>query len=396
MSRKLVGIAVGAVVLLAVVAGYALSTLRQGHRLTLVLPNAIGIVEGTPVQLNGFDVGEVADITARDNQAILSLVIDRIPDSVHTGTSATVEWRSVLGERYIQLQPGPAANPILPWGAMIHAGSSQVVTEDLLQALDPSTRAHLTSLLHQLNAVMEGHQQDFNKTLQAAGPSVEAIGAILNAVGSDGQAIKTVLANLHQVTDVLTARRAGLSSTVQDLNRLTSTTAIHQQQLSDGLAQLPGALDSTKIVLDKVPAAADATAPLLDDLRPAADRLPDFAANLVPVMRELRPSLKLLGPNLDAADRLPQLRRTIVGLGPAIAFLRPYTPEAMGFVDNWGNWFSGYDSQGHFASPLVVEGTTSVQDNPPVTTPGETTRTRVLPGEIVGQPWTDASGGGPR
>ncbi|MDT7632910.1 MAG: phospholipid/cholesterol/gamma-HCH transport system substrate-binding protein [Pseudonocardiales bacterium] len=411
MSRKLLGFALVAVVALAVVAGFAVSKLRQGDQLIAVLPNAIGIVEGTPVQLDGFDVGQVTGITTKNNKAILSLVVDKLPEPLRTGTTVTVEWRSLLGERYVQLRPGPTTNPVLPNGAMIEAGSSQVVVEDLLQALDPPTRAHLTSFVQQLNTVMAGHQGDFNQTLQAAGPSVQALGAVLNAVGSDGQAIKTVLANLHQVSAVLAERRGGLSSTVLDLNRLTSTAAVHQQQLSDGLTQLPATLDSAKKALDKVPAATDATVPLLHDLRPAADRLPDVAHNLSPVLRDLQPSLKLLGPTLDAADRLldrtpdfldeatdtlPQLRKTVEGAGPALAFLRPYTPEIMGFVSNWGNFFSTYDSVGHFASPMVVTGKTALDNNPNVTIPGERASTQMSPGQLVDQSWTDADGSGPR
>jgi phospholipid/cholesterol/gamma-HCH transport system substrate-binding protein len=300
---------------------------------------------------------------------------------------------------------------VLPDGALISAGSSQVVVEDLLQSLDTPTRAHLTSMIQQLNTAFDGAQPDFNRTLHAAGPSVQALGAVLNAVGSDGVAIKTVLANLRQVTATLAARREGLSGTVLDLNRLTSTAAVHQRELSDGLAQLPATLDSAKTALDKVPAATDATVPLLHDLRPAADRLPGVADNLKPVMRDLTPTLKLLRPTLEVADRLldktpdfldeatdllPQLRTTVERAAPAVAFLRPYTPEAMGFVDNWGNLFSTYDSSGHFAHPLVVTGSTAFDSSPPVTIPGQEDKANVLPGEIARQPWTDANGSAPR
>lgn len=411
MSRKLAVGLVAVLIVLAGVGGFALSRLRSGDRLTVVLPDAIGIVEGTPVQLNGFDVGQVRGITARGDKAVLDLVVDRLPQPLRAGTTVTVEWRSLLGERFLQLQPGPERNPVLPDGAMITAGSSQVVVEDLLQSLDPPTRAHLTSMIQQLNTAFDGAQPDFNRTLHAAGPSVAALGAVLNAVGSDGVAIKTVLANLRQVTATLAARRDGLSSTVLDLNRLTSTAAVHQRQLSDGLAQLPATLDSAKTALDKVPAATDATVPLLHDLRPAADRLPGVADNLKPVMRDLTPTLKLLRPTLEAADRLldktpdfldeaidllPKLRTTVERSAPAVAFLRPYTPEVMGFVDNWGNLFSTYDSNGHFAHPLVVTGLTAFDSSPPVTIPGEEDKSDVLPGEIAGQPWTDANGSAPR
>jgi phospholipid/cholesterol/gamma-HCH transport system substrate-binding protein len=411
MFSRLSGIVVVVVALVAIIGGFALATLRSGDRLTVVLPSAIGVVEGTPVQVKGFDVGQVVSITARANKAVAELSLGKLPQPLHTGTRVTVEWRSALGERYLQLQPGPASNPVLPDGAMIQSGPRQVVAEDLIQALDAPTRAHLSSFLQQLNTNLTGHQVDLNRTLQAAGPSVQALGAVLNAAGTDNTAIKTVLATLRQVTEVLADRRGGISSTVQDLNQLTSTAAIHEQQLRDGLVQLPSTLDAAKHTLDKVPAVADATAPLLNDLRPAADRLPRIAANLSPVMRDLRPSVTLLGPTLQAAERLlgktpdfldaasdtlPQLRTAVERAGPAVAFLRPYTPEIMGFFSDWGNIFASYDAQGHFVRPLVVEGPTAVGNSPNVATPGLKASSTMAPGEIVNQPWTDANGSGPR
>jgi phospholipid/cholesterol/gamma-HCH transport system substrate-binding protein len=294
---------------------------------------------------------------------------------------------------------------------MISAGSAQVVVEDLLQALDPPTRSHLASFLGQFNTVMAGHEREFNQALRAAGPSVQALGAVVSAVGSDGRAIKTVLANLHRVSTVLAARKDGLASTVLDLNQLTSTAQAHQAQLSDGLGQLPTTLDAAKQALDKLPAAAAATVPLLKELRPAADRLPSVAADLSPALDDLRPTLRLLGPTLratqrvlgpaprfldEAADTLPRLGDTVLGAGPGIGFLRPYTPEFMGFLSGWGNAFSNYDSVGHFATPLVVEGTTALDNQPNVTLPTQTGDSWRLPGQNVAQPWTDAQGSGPR
>ncbi|WP_084211454.1 MlaD family protein [Pseudonocardia acaciae] len=411
-TRRLVPAMVAVLVLAAIVGGYAVSQLGAGQRLTIVLVNAIGIQDGTPVQLRGFAVGKVTEVTARGNRAVVSFEVDKLPEPLRAGTTATVEWRSLLGERYLQLQPGPPGNAVLPDRAMIDTGSEHVVVEDLLEALDAPTRAHLSSMLKQLDTTLDGSQPDFNKTLQASGPTVQALGAVLNGIGSDGEAIKTLLANLHKVTEVVAARKGQVSSTVLDLNRMTGAAAVHQRELSEGLAALPDTLDSAKKALDKVPPAADATIPLLEDLAPAAHRLPSVARNLNAVLCDLRPSLKLLKPILEdlarllgttpefldvATDTLPQLRTALERSAPAVAFLRPYTPEIAGFAANWGNMSSGYDSNGNYISTLIVTpGLMSVDNNPGVLPPGARVQTQILPGELVGQPWKDANGGGHR
>lgn len=400
-----------AVAVAALAGGYALATPRSADHYSVVLTNAVGVVEGTPVQLDGFDVGSVSEVTARDGKAVVEFTVGALPRPLTSGSIVVVEWRSEIGERYLQLRPGPPGNPVLPSDAILESGPPQVLLGELVQSLDAPTRAHLTSFLRQLDGTLAGHQQDLNRTLAAAGPAVDAFGGVLDGVAGDGQAIKTVLTNLRQVTDVLASRRDALSGTVTDLNRLTSTAAVHQKQLGEGLAELPTTLDAVRGALDKLPAAADETVPLLEDLRPAAARLPAVAGDLDPVLERLQPVADRLGPTLEAADELlgvapdflgsatdvlPQLDTTFDRVTPALEFLRPYTPEAIGLVTNFGNLFAGYDSNGHFLIPLVTAGKTAFNANPPVTALGERVNFRPLPGELVDQPWTDAGGSGPR
>ena len=408
-KRKFIGLALALVVVLACAVTTVLVLQRKsGYTIQIAMPNALGVVAGTPVQIQGRDVGQVSSVRAQGDQAIVSASVDNDLGPLHSGTQATIETRSLLGERYVQLLPGPAANPPLPDDALIAAGSSQVVVEDLLEALDPATRSHLTSTIKQLDAALAPpNAQNLNRTFSTAGPAVQALGGVLNAVGDDGAAIRTLLTNLHGVTQVLADRKGDLSATVQGLDHVSGSVATQQKQLSSGLQELPPTIDALQGVLDRFPTATDQLVPLLDDLRPAADRLPGVASNLAPVLQNLRPTLGLLRPTLSAADDLlgstpnfidqantlvPALRTTVDRVSPAVSFLRPYTPEVIGFAQNWGNLFSTFDSQGHFAHPLVVTGKTALDNNPPLTIPGENVSTTRAPGANAGQPWTDANG----
>lgn len=413
MPRRLLPVAVVVALLAAAaVVSAVVLTANPGYSLQVVMPNALGIVEGTPVQVGGRDAGRVTAIRAQDDQAVVTTEIDSAFAPLPAGTTVTVESRSVLGERQLQVRPGPATGPALPDRAVVPAGTSQVVVQDLLEALDPQTRVHLTATVQQLDrALAAPAAHDLNETLRTAGPTVQALGQVLDAVGQDGPAIRSLVTNLRGVTGVLAQRGDGVSDTVRDLEHLTGAVATQQKQLSDGIAALPPALDGLQGVLDRFPPATDELVPLLDDLAPAAERLPSVAANLGPVLEDLRPTVGLLRPTLVAADRLlgpapafldettallPGLRTTVERVSPAVEFLRPYTPEVMGFASNWGNLFSTYDSQGHFAHPLVVAGKTAVDNNPAVTLPGERASAARLPGENAGQPWTDANGSAPR
>jgi phospholipid/cholesterol/gamma-HCH transport system substrate-binding protein len=97
----------------------------------------------------------------------------------------------------------------------------------------------------------------------------------------------------------------------------------------------------------------------------------------------------------EAHQTLPPLADTIHDYGPAWRFLRPYTPEFVGFAMNWGNTFSTYDSQGHVWAGLLAPGPDAFNEG--VThLPGQVARPTPDPGDAAGQPWVDANGDGVR
>jgi phospholipid/cholesterol/gamma-HCH transport system substrate-binding protein len=412
VRRILAGAAVAVAAVLAV-GGVTLAVraATDPYRIQVVLPSALGIQPGSPVQLDGFDAGSVSALAVRDDHAVATVALPRGRAPLHEGTSVRVEWRSLLGEHVLRLQPGPAANAALPNGALIPAGSAQVTLEDVVQALDPPTRARLSSLLIQLRGTLDGHEADLGRTLATAGPAVQALGEVLAALGDDGPAIRGLLTDAQQVTGVLAARRAAVASTVSDLGTLSGAVATRQRQLSAGLTELPDTVAAVRRALDKVPAATDAAVPLLRRLRPAADQLPSVADKLRPVLTDLPGLLEDLRPTLEEAhvllDRTPPLlddaHTTVPAftdatrtLSPAVAFLRPYTPDAMGFLSNWGNFFSNYNPTGHFARALFTVGQTALNNQPPVPPVGGLVDRAPAPGTAGGQPWTDAAGDGPR
>jgi len=408
MSRLLRVAAFVGLLALAVSSLVACGSGNGVQRLSATMPNAIGLAVGSPVLLRGIEIGKIASMEARSDKAFITMNIENPTEPLRVGTTIGVKWASVLGHRMVELTQGPAQAPALQNGAVIEAGSHQVLVEEVLEGFDAPTRVHLQGMLKQLDGTFQQNQPDLNRTLKDAGPTVQALGAVLNGVGADGQSIKTLLANLNKITGVLAERKAKLSSTVLDLNRMTSASAVHQQALTDGLRELPGTLDAARVTLDKVPAATDATVPLLDDLRPAAARLPGVATKLRDVMTDLTPALEDLPPVLKDTDRvldiapkffdkansaLDQLGDTVKpkSAGDAVRFLRPYTPELIGWLGNWASVWSGYDSGGHFANVTVTTGPFAANHVPDIQFPGYWPDRFVPPGLNSGQPWADAN-----
>jgi phospholipid/cholesterol/gamma-HCH transport system substrate-binding protein len=377
--RRLLSICAAGVVVVLAVTVYLVWPSSRPYTLQLVMPSAAGLYDGSQVQINNQAVGKVTDLTTQDDKAIVTISVDAAHAPLHAGTKPTITFFSLLGQDSVQLQPGPAKNPSLASGSTIQTGWSEVTVQDLLNALNPGTRAQLDSLIQELQTTLAGRQDDLNATVQTAGPTVQALGQVLAAIGSDGPALRELVTNLQQTTAVLAGRQSDLSQTVQQLDALTSSVAGQQQQLSAALQQLPSTLRAARGTLDEVPAATGAATPLLNDLAPATAQLTSVARNLSPVLTDLRPAVAELEPTLGSAQTLlqytpallnsahgvfPGVTQALTSLGPALSFLLPYTPDLVGWADNWGNSFAKYDEQGHYGAALFYTSASEINNVP--------------------------------
>lgn len=403
---------VGFAAVAAVVAGLVLAVQNDDYKLQVVMPNAANLLDGSRVEIGGTPVGSVSDLQTRDGKAVVTVSIDRQHAPLHSGTRAQAQWRGLLGERVVELLPAPSKNPEIPSGSMIDSGAEQVELDQVLAALDQPTRDHLNSTVQQLDQNLKPHPEDMRQTLSTAGPAVQELGEVLKAVGQDGPAIQNLITDLRKMMDPLAARQTQLQQVINDLSSATTSMAAEQDQLQRGLGDLPGTLDSAKQTMDRVPSAVDTTAPLLRDLRPATQQLTTVSQNLSPLLSDLRPTVAQLRPTLASANTLlqstPQLldsahsvvpgtTQALDQLNPAVRFLRPYTPDLMGWLSNWGASFANFDSQGHYFHGLIQLGTNSLNDNPGVVAGLKGgPNARPAPGMASGQGWVDANGSGPR
>jgi phospholipid/cholesterol/gamma-HCH transport system substrate-binding protein len=395
-----------------VVGGWALTEADDDYELTVVLPNATNLIEGGSVKREGYEAGSIEEISVAGGRAKVRMSLDDEFGPVHEGAKVTVDWKASLGERLLSITDGPEGHAAIPSGGMITGEMAAPVEFDqVLAALDPPTRARMNSLIRELESTLKGREGDTNATLRAAGPALRAIGSVLRGVGTDSQAIRQLAVQLNGTMSILATRDRDIEKIVNSLTDATSATVGKRRQLGEVLRRLPATLDRADKTLRAVPDTVDKTVPLLDDLAPATKRLPSMARRLRPVLTDLRPAIAELRPTLGALCGLlrhtpglldsgraaaPGLDSAFRGLAPALDFLRPYTPELAGWLSNWASATANYDANGHLGRIFIQTGLEAGNVNPGVTSPGVTRRPDPMPGELAGQPWTDAFGGGIR
>lgn len=399
------------VLVLATLAG-----VRRGHdayHVDVVVPDAANLVTGGRVMIDGFDAGSIGSIELRDGHALIRADVDGDRAPLPVGTTARIEYRALLGERVLVLEPPErTVRETLPSGALV-IGAERTDLDQLLSALDRPTRDHLTSLVPQAAGLLGGREDDVNALLQTAGPALQTLNDVLVAIGGDGPQLEQIVADLRAVGTEVVARRTGVAQTIDGLTRAVDALASDRSSLGAALDTLPGTVATATAVLGRVPATVDEVTPFLDDLRPVVDQLPDLSSDLRPLLADLRPAIHELEPALAqlgvvldqapslldrSSDLLPTLDDGLSALLPAIDFLRPYTPELVGWLSNWGGAAANYDANGHYLRFNARVGLTNLDILPsdlaglPLSLPGLTADPHRSPGALVDQPWTDANG----
>lgn len=129
------------------------SWLRAGYPLTLALEAGNGLVVGTPVKFAGVEVGEVRAVGIA-RQAALPVEVElwvRQGVTLYEGDRAQIGLMGMLGERYIEITPGPTRGR--PLGSGDRLTGERPVTEVELSQQVLRTLTEFETALKNLNAV---------------------------------------------------------------------------------------------------------------------------------------------------------------------------------------------------------------------------------------------------
>ncbi|MCH9680265.1 MAG: MlaD family protein [Deltaproteobacteria bacterium] len=109
---------------------------RGGVAYEVRLEHAAGLVANNAVKIAGVEVGRIASIEVDHDIAVLNLMVDE-EIALHTDATAIVRAKSLLGEKYLQLEPGLRDSPVLDSGGVITNVETHFEVDEVLNALQP-------------------------------------------------------------------------------------------------------------------------------------------------------------------------------------------------------------------------------------------------------------------
>lgn len=178
----------------------------KGQRLAAVFDSVAGLDDKASVRVAGVRVGRVDGVGLDGNRAKVNILLDA-PLPLTVGSTARIANLGLLGEKYVEIVPGPPGAPPLPEGAVL-PGTTPPSFDDAMAKLE-----------------------DIGSSIQ------EMTGSFGGDLGGNvNELIAEVQATAREIRMLVAANRANVDATVANFNRVSAT-------LAEELPRLAGQMD---------------------------------------------------------------------------------------------------------------------------------------------------------
>jgi phospholipid/cholesterol/gamma-HCH transport system substrate-binding protein len=304
---------------LLVIAGFALScfgillflwitfggpTPFKAKRYELEVPfnEATQLAQQSDVRISGVSVGKVQKIVLAPNgeQALAKVEIDDRYAPIPEGTRAVLRTKTLLGETYIELTPGPRDGPKLGDGDTLPEANiaESVQLDEIFRTFDARTRAAFQTWQQEAAVAIEGRGADLSYAFGELEPAFAKFDRLFRVLDSQRLAVKQLFRNGATSLEALRGRQGELAGLIRNSNAVFSTTAERARDIEALFRAFPTFQDESRLTLA---------------------RLRTFAEDADPVVRQLIPAAEQLSPTLIAFAKLaPQAKGFFEGLEPVI------------------------------------------------------------------------------
>jgi virulence factor Mce-like protein len=337
MVRRIVTVTVilGACIAAVVLTGATDENVGKVYRAEF--DNAFGLSEGGDLRIGGVNAGQTTTFSLSDSEPIKAVVEFEISepgfDSLREDTRCEIRQQSLIGEYYVDCQPGTSEQE-LPEGATIPVErTASVIPTDLVNnVLREPYRERLRLIIAELGTGLAGRPEDLAETIQRAHPGLRETNEVLRILGAQTDVLRNFVEDSDDVIDDLAANRADVVRFVQEAGETAEITATRREELAQQFERLPtflAELDPTMVRLGQL---ADAQIPLLADLRQASGELETFFARLGPFAQASRPAVRTLGDTSvtgrrairESANEIRELKQVAQGADRAGKPLRQF------------------------------------------------------------------------
>jgi phospholipid/cholesterol/gamma-HCH transport system substrate-binding protein len=361
-----------------------------GYTVTAEFINAGQLVKGNEVKAGGATVGSVKsiDVTQDGHAKVKFGISDGDYKPLRQGTQVMIKQQSLSGiaNRYIDLKLGPENGAEIPDGGTI--GPDQTATavelDQIFDLFNPETRKGLQDFFKGSAEMLHGRGKELRRGVHYLNPALSTGARLFKELTRDDALLERFLVDSGTLVNALAQRRTDLTGVVRNLNGTFGALGRQQSALAESVDRLPPFMRRANTTFVNLRAALDDVDPFVDAAKPAVRRLGPFleqarafARDGAPTFRDLSRTISARGPHNDlieliksfpplarvamdtrainGADRrgaFPETTDALKAAAPTIAFGRPYTPDFVGWMDDFSTT-GGYDALGGFSRAWI-------------------------------------------
>jgi phospholipid/cholesterol/gamma-HCH transport system substrate-binding protein len=217
----------------------------KGQRLDAVFPSVAGLDDKASVRVAGVRVGRVDGVGLEGTQARITLALEK-PLPLTQGTTARIANLGLLGEKYVELIPGPPSAPPLPENAVL-IGTTPPGFDEAMQKIN-----NIGASIQELTGSFAGGD----------------VGGNINNLIRDIQLTSAALRAL------IAENRANVASTVRNFDQVGATLARELPRLAD---QMSRSLDQISTLVQENRGNVSAS---MSNIRELTEKLQTSADNL--------------------------------------------------------------------------------------------------------------------
>ncbi len=380
-----------ALVLLAIIAVAVLLFAGDGgYRVTAEFVNAGQLVKGNEVKAGGVTVGTVKDIdVSQQGRAEVTLGIsDSDYQPLRRGTRVMIKQASLSGiaNRYVDLHIGPENGEEIEDGGVIGVDETGTATEldQIFAMFDKRTRTGLQDFFKGSADMLRGRGKELRRGVHYLNPAFSTGSRLFQELTRDEALLEKFLVDSGTLVNALADRREDLTGVVGNLNLTFGALGRQQDALAESIERLPPFMRRANTTFVNLRSALDDVDPLVDASKPAVRRLGPFleqarlfARDGEPTIRDLSRTIARPGARNDLIELIrsfpplareamderqvngaerrgafPETTDALNAAAPTIAFGRPYTPDFVGWMDDFSTT-GGYDANGGFSRAWI-------------------------------------------
>jgi phospholipid/cholesterol/gamma-HCH transport system substrate-binding protein len=408
--------AIAAVVAAAILVGFIIFGGGGGYTVKAYFQNGNQLVKGNQVELDGTPIGSVKSLDITPNgQAVVTIGVDGKYAPLPQGVHAPIRQASQSGiaNRYIDLTMPPAnqRKQTIQDGGQITVDNTttSVDLDQLFNTLDPPTRKALQEFFKGQANSLKGKGEMQNVAFQYLNPALSTSRRLFNELNADTPTLERFVTDSSRLVTTLAQRRDDLSALIQNLDTTMGAIGSQKVALADALQRLPDFMRRSNTTFVNLRAALNDLDPLVNASKPVARKLNPFLDQLQPLLHDLKPTVadlrsivrrpgaandlteltKSFGPLASAAldkksrsidfgggpqdvgeteGSFPTSVKAFKDATPAIAFGRSYTPDFLGWFDDFSTTGS-YDALGGISRTQVIFNATTMENGIPAVIP---------------------------